>query len=67
LNLYCRSNPSAWREVASGWNYCLVGLGPSDYRVHPDGRTERLDGEPLHVVHGNAGTLKAWDLAHLTA
>jgi hypothetical protein len=67
LNLYCRSNPQAWREIATGWNFCLVGLGPKDYRVHPNGRTERLDGEPLHVVHGNNGTLKAWNLVHLTA
>jgi len=67
LNLYCRSNPQAWREIATGWSFCLVGLGPRDFRVHPDGRTERLDGEPLHVVHGNDRTLKAWDLIHLTA
>ena len=29
LNLYCRSNPEHWREIPTGWNFCLVGLGPS--------------------------------------
>jgi hypothetical protein len=67
MNLYCRSNPRAWREIATGWNFCLVGLGPTDYRVGPDGRFARLDGEPLHVVHGNAGALRGWDLVHHTA
>ena len=28
MNLYCRSNPHAWLEIPSGWNYCLIGLGP---------------------------------------
>ena len=67
MNLYCRSNPHAWREIASGWNYCLAGRGPRDYRVSPLGRTERLDGERLHVAHGAAGNLRRWDLVHLTA
>jgi hypothetical protein len=67
MNLYCRSNPNCWVEIPSGWNYCLVGRGARDYRVSPDGRAERLDGQPLHVVHGAGGTLKHWDLVHLTA
>ena len=65
LNLYCRSNPEHWREIATGWNFCLVGLGRADFRIDHDGWTERLDGEPLHVVHGNDGIMKAWDLVHL--
>ncbi len=67
MNLYCRSNPHAWLEIPRGWNYCLTGLSPRDYRVSPDGRTKRLDGEPLHVVHGAGGNLRRWDLVHLTA
>jgi hypothetical protein len=67
MNLYCRSNPHAWLEIPNGWNYCLLGPSPGDFRVSPDGRTERLDGEPLHVVHGQGRTLKHWDLVHLTA
>jgi hypothetical protein len=67
MNLYCHSNPHTWLEIPAGWNFCLVGLEPSQYRVSRDGRTERLDRAPLHVVHGAAGSLKHWDLVHLTA
>lgn len=65
LNLYCYTNPGAWREVARGWNYCLVGLGTRDFRVNPDGRTESRDGTPVHVVHGNGGTFGPRTLACL--
>jgi hypothetical protein len=65
LNLYCYSNPQAWREIPRSWNYCLVGLGPGDYRVRLDGRTESVDGTPVHIVHGNAGTLGPSTLVHL--
>ena len=67
MNLYCRSNPHTWLEIPNGWNYCLLGPRPGDFRVSPDGRTERLDGEPLYVVHGQGRTLQQWDLVHLTA
>jgi hypothetical protein len=67
MNLYCRSNPHTWMEIPRGWNYCLLGLRPGEFRISPDGRTERLDGKPLHVVHGAGMTLKHWDLVHLTA
>jgi hypothetical protein len=67
MNLYCRSNPHTWLEIPGGWNYCLQSRPPGEFRVSPDGRTERLDGGPLHVVHGAAMTLKPWDLIHLTA
>ncbi len=64
MNLYCWSNRDAWLEIPSGWNYCLVGLGRGDYRVSADGRTVRIGGQPLHVVHGAGETLKGWDLVH---
>ena len=67
MNLYCYSHPDAWLEIPRGWNYCLVGLGPKDYRVHPDGRFESLDGLSVHVVHGNGGTLGRRVQAYLTA
>jgi hypothetical protein len=67
MNLYCRSNPHTWREIPTGWNYCILGRRPGEFRVSSEGRTERLDGEPLHVVHGQGMTLKYWDLIHLTA
>jgi hypothetical protein len=65
MNLYCRSNPHAWLEIPRGWNYSLCGLSSRDYRVSPDGRTARLDREPLYVVHGSGGNLRRWDLVHL--
>jgi hypothetical protein len=65
MNLYCRSNPNTWVEIPDGWNYCLVGRGLKECRVGPDGRTVRLDGEPLYVAHGAGGTLRPWDLVHL--
>jgi hypothetical protein len=67
MNLYCRSNPHSWLGIPKGWNYCLQSHPSWESRVSPDGRTERLDGEPLHVVHGAGKTLKHWDLIHLTA
>ena len=66
MNFYLYSNPDSWMQIPSAWNYCLVGVDRSTYRVGPDGWTERLDGEPLYVVHGAARTLQPWDLVHLT-
>jgi hypothetical protein len=66
MNIYCHSRPELCLEIESGWNYTLCGRGSGDYRVRPDGQTERLDREPLHVTHGAAGTLRRWDLVHLT-
>lgn len=67
LNLYCHSNPDAWVEIPTGWNYCLVGRTRVDYVVDAGGRTQRLDQQPLHVVHGAGGTLRLFDLIHLTS
>jgi hypothetical protein len=67
MNLYCYSHTDAWLEIPRGWNYCLVGLGPQDYRVRPDGRFESLDGVSVHVVHGNGGTLGHRIHAYLSA
>ena len=66
MNLHCHSHPDTWAEIPSAWNYVLVGLGPDRFRVDASGWTERLDGEPLYVVHGAGKTLKPWDLVHLT-
>jgi hypothetical protein len=67
LNLFCYTNPEAWREIPRSWNYCLVGLSCGDYRVRLDGRTESGDGLPVYVVHGNARTLGPQTLVHLNA
>ncbi len=67
MNLFCHTNPDAWLEVSSAWNYVLPGRSSRDYRVTPGGSIERLDGEPVLVAHGAGGTLRRWDLVHLTA
>jgi hypothetical protein len=67
MNLYCHSHPDAWQEISDAWNYCLCGHGPRDYRIDLSGRSERLDGHPLYVVHGNGHKLDPWNLVHLTA
>ena len=67
MNLYCYGHPDAWLEIPRGWNYCLVGLGPEDYRVRSNGRFESLDGVSVHVVHGNGGTLGRRVHAYLSA
>jgi Glycosyl transferase family 2 len=66
MNLFCHSNPDAWLEVSPTWNYCLVHRPWSEYRVTPEGYVERRDGEPVHVAHGAGGSLRRWDLVHLT-
>ncbi|QEH39281.1 hypothetical protein OJF2_78960 (plasmid) [Aquisphaera giovannonii] len=67
MNVHLRSNPDDYLVIPSSWNYVLVHLPGGSYRVRPDGWTDRLDGQPLHVVHGAAGTLRDWDLVHLTS
>ena len=58
LNLYCHANPGAWHAIPEGWNYCLFGRDPREFRLRPDGRTESKTGSLVHVVHGNGGTLR---------
>jgi hypothetical protein len=67
LNLYCHSDPGRWREIPQGWNYCLCHRDPRHFRVRPDGRFESTLGEPIQVVHGNAGTLRLRSLSILAA
>src|SRR5262249_52131499 len=63
LNLYCHTNPGAWRAIESGWNYTLARREPGEDWMTPEGRAHRLDGQPTHVVHGNAFTLRWLDLS----
>ncbi|RUL87840.1 glycosyltransferase family 2 protein [Tautonia sociabilis] len=67
MNAHLYSHPDSWLPIPSGWNYVLVGLPPGSFRVRSDGWTDRLDGQPLQVVHGAGRTLAAWDLVHLTS
>jgi hypothetical protein len=58
LNLYCHNNPGRWQAIDAGWNYALAGREPDEYWITPEGRAHRHDGQPIHVVHGNAFTLR---------
>jgi hypothetical protein len=57
MNVFCHSDSGVWREIPDAWNYSLAARDFRDYRRRPDGRIEAVDGTPVHVVHGNAGTL----------
>jgi hypothetical protein len=58
MNLYCHSNPDSWLEVEEGWNYCLCGRKVCDVtRVGQEG-VSSTKGVPVHVVHGNAGSIR---------
>jgi hypothetical protein len=58
LNIFCHSDPNAWKEIPEGWNFCLCNRNPREFRVRFDGRIESKIGTPVYVVHGNAGTLR---------
>jgi hypothetical protein len=62
MNLYCHTHPDAWCEAPEGWNFCLHGR--RHVRWRPDGTAESLEGIPVHVVHGNGGSLGVRALAH---
>src|SRR5262249_23434603 len=66
LNLYCHSNPECWHEVGDEWNYCIYTRPLGLYRMAAGGRVESRSGAPIHVVHGNAKTLRKLDLSFLT-
>ncbi|QEH33513.1 hypothetical protein OJF2_20150 [Aquisphaera giovannonii] len=61
LNLYCHAHPESFRIIDRGWNYALAGRPPDQYFVGEDGRGYRTDGGPVHVLHGNSGTLNWLD------
>jgi len=61
LNLYCHSNPRAWREISESWNYCVHDRLPGEVVVNADGRLISRRGVPIYVAHGNARSLrKLW-------
>jgi hypothetical protein len=62
LNLYCHLNPDAWHEVEEGWNYCAHDRRPGELCLHTDGRLVSSRGTPIHVVHGNAHSLRRLEL-----
>jgi len=64
LNLYCHSQPDAWREVEEGWNYCLHDREAGEVYTTPTGQLLSRRGTPIHVVHGNACSLRKLALTH---
>jgi hypothetical protein len=58
LNLYCYGNPEKWCQIEEGWSFCLFGRPPGAVRVDGNGRFVSTEGTPVHVVHGNAGSLE---------
>ncbi|MEZ6063333.1 MAG: hypothetical protein R3C19_23545 [Planctomycetaceae bacterium] len=61
LNLYCHSNPGAWREISESWNYCIHDRLPGEVFVAASGRLTSRRGTPIRVAHGNARSLrKLW-------
>jgi hypothetical protein len=67
MNLYCHSEPSRWREIEPGWNYCLYHRVRGEYKILPDGRFAASDGMPFRVVHGNGRSLRNEELSYLRA
>jgi hypothetical protein len=63
LNLYCHANPGRWKTIDRGWNYLLAGREPEEFQIALDGRAKRLDDGPVHVLHGNAGSLRWLELS----
>lgn len=62
LNLYCHLDPQRWREIDEGWNYCAHDRATGEVVVRPDGRITSRRGVPIHVVHGNAHSLRKLEL-----
>lgn len=65
MNLYCHSDPTRYQEVSDRWNFCLHNRDPNSYELTEDGRIRAGDGRAIHVVHGNASSLRKLDLAHV--
>jgi len=65
LNLYCycHANPGRWKTIDRGWNYSLAGREPEEFQIALDGRAKRLDDGPVHVLHGNARSLRWLELS----
>lgn len=62
LNLYCHNHPDLWREIESGWNFCVHDRRPGEVVVRPDGIviSRRIGHVP--IVHGNARSLRQFSL-----
>ncbi|HET6425601.1 MAG TPA: hypothetical protein VFG20_18065 [Planctomycetaceae bacterium] len=61
LNLYCHSDPLRWHQIEAGWNYCLHDR-LQDIAVQPNGRLISRRGAPIYVAHGNAKSMRQFEL-----
>jgi hypothetical protein len=66
LNLYCHADPARWREVDRGWNFCLHERPPTEFQMRRDGVVVSPTGEPIPVLHGNARTMRWFELSFLS-
>jgi hypothetical protein len=57
LNLFCHTNPAAWREISETWNFALAGRDRWTFQFLKNGRVATSDGNAVKVAHGNSGTL----------
>jgi hypothetical protein len=62
LNLFCHANPDRWLQVEEGWNYCVHDRARGEIRILPNGRIAARSGTPIYVAHGNAKSLRHFEL-----
>jgi hypothetical protein len=58
LNLYCHLHPDRWLAIDEGWNYCVHDRARGEVRVSPTAQVVSRRETPIHVVHGNAHSLR---------
>jgi len=58
MNIYCHSDPSRWKRIEEGWNYCLCNRDRREVRFAEDGRLVSTKGTPIYVAHGNGRTFQ---------
>lgn len=61
LNLFCHSDPRRWLRIEDGWNYCIHDRRNEIY-VDADGFIRSRRGTPIYVAHGNAKSLRQFEL-----
>lgn len=62
FNLYCHTHPDRWKAIDPAWNYCTHDRGKGAIRVGPDGRVYSRDGDRISVAHGNAKSLRQFEI-----
>jgi hypothetical protein len=62
LNLFCHGNPSKWRSISEGWNYCVHDRRTGEVAVLPDGVVWSRTMGRVPIAHGNARSLPQFSL-----